>query len=73
MELAAVITSKPRSSRDKTQDADPGWLPFCTDLSFSSLWLLITREKKPIPEEVKIDRSKEGGYKPGKRKFLKIE
>ena len=32
----------------KTQDADPGWLPFCTDLSFSSLWLFT--EAKLVPK-----------------------
>ena len=52
----------------KTQDADPGWLPFCTDLSFSSLWLLrpLERQTAILSEVKKLDRSKEGVTSLGK-------
>ena len=52
----------------KTQDADPGWLPFCTDLSFSSLWLLRPLERKAtiLREVKKLDRSQEGVTSLGK-------
>lgn len=52
----------------KTQDADPGWLPFCTDLSFSSLWLLRPLQRKTaiLSEVKKLDRSKEGVTSLGK-------
>lgn len=47
----------------KTQDADPGWLPFCTDLSFSSLWLLRPLERKTaiLSEVKKLDRGARKG------------
>lgn len=68
VELAAVITSKPRSL-NKDSGCRPWVVAFCTDLSFfKPLATNATREKTAILSEVKkLDRSKEGVTSLGKK------